>query len=203
MHFDLIDEYLLTGKPPKAEVVERLLAHRSTIPAAAPFYEGMKLLGTRTPDLTLVALRLVLAGKAADDAGVVALREHAACVRAGGESAAAAREAYKRLLLTILVVAFTFAFALGADRVSAQPVPRTAPHRSVVRGAVVSLRDTNGRWFLRVSGFDRAIQVVPATAISRDGAYRGVSDLRVGTRVEVNVAAGPNGLVAQSVLIKN
>jgi hypothetical protein len=98
MQFESIDDYLLTGAPRKADVVAALLARRSELPAAAPFYEGMQLLGARTPDLTLVALRLVLAGKRADDANVVELRGFAEQARAGGEGAAAARAAYARLL---------------------------------------------------------------------------------------------------------
>lgn len=98
MQFELIDEYLLTGAPRKSEVIEALLAHRSTLAAAAPFYEGIRMLGARTPDLSLVALRLVLAGRRADDAGVVNLRELSERSRGGGPGGAAAREAYARLL---------------------------------------------------------------------------------------------------------
>ena len=61
---------------------------------AAPFYEGMERLGSRTPDLALIALRLVLAGRPADDATVVALRDVAARARAGD---AAARAQYRTL----------------------------------------------------------------------------------------------------------
>ncbi|HTU70190.1 MAG TPA: hypothetical protein VMF11_07690 [Candidatus Baltobacteraceae bacterium] len=98
MHFELIDEYLLTGTPRKSEVIEALLANRSELAAAAPFYEGIRMLGARTPDLTLVALRLILAGKRADDAGVVELRELAERSRSGGLDGLSAREAYVRLL---------------------------------------------------------------------------------------------------------
>jgi hypothetical protein len=97
MDFELLDGYLLGAKPAKAEVVKKLLSQRSSLPAAQPFYEGMRMLGPRTPDLTLVALRLVLAGKKADDESVVALRSLAEKARAGddGESA---RAAYMRAL---------------------------------------------------------------------------------------------------------
>jgi hypothetical protein len=54
------------------------------------------MLGARTPDLTLYALRLVLAGKKADDENVVALRDLAERVRSGED--ASAREAYMRAL---------------------------------------------------------------------------------------------------------
>ena len=91
MDFELLDGYLLDGEPTKAEVVRRLL----DLPLPAPFFEGMRLLGTRTPDLTLIALRLVLAGKRADDASVIALRETVGRARAGD---AGARAAYRELL---------------------------------------------------------------------------------------------------------
>jgi hypothetical protein len=74
MDFEFLDRYLLEGAPAKAEVVKRLLAQRADAPGAAAFYEGMRMLGARTPDLTLIALRLVLAGKKADDESVVHLR---------------------------------------------------------------------------------------------------------------------------------
>lgn len=41
----------------------------------------MQRLGDRTPDLALIALRLVLAGKKADDANVTALRDILARVK--------------------------------------------------------------------------------------------------------------------------
>lgn len=96
MEFELLDGYLLDGTPAKADVVKRLLSKRAGVPAAQPFYEGMRMLGSRTPDLTLVALRLVLAGKKADDESVVALRDLAQ--RARDERDAAARDAYTRSL---------------------------------------------------------------------------------------------------------
>lgn len=87
MDFELLDRYLLGEEPGRADVVRSLLASPPPVPAAAPFYEGMRLLGARTPDLTLIALRLVLAGRRADDAAVIALREIVARAR-GGDSAA-------------------------------------------------------------------------------------------------------------------
>jgi hypothetical protein len=89
MNFELLDNYLLSGSPAKADVVARLLE----LPPpreAAPFFEGMRLLGPRTPDLTLLALRLVLCGKKADDAAVVRLRDIVERARKG--DAAATRE---------------------------------------------------------------------------------------------------------------
>ncbi len=98
MDFELIDRYLLDGSPGKGEVVTALLASPSSVPAARPFYEGMKMLGARTPDLTLMALRLVLGGKKADDTAVVQLREIVERVRAGGPDADEARAAYRQAL---------------------------------------------------------------------------------------------------------
>lgn len=74
MQFEFLDRYLLDGSPAKGDVVARLLEQRSDLPPAQAFYEGMRMLGARTPDLTLIALRLVLAGKKADDDSVVSLR---------------------------------------------------------------------------------------------------------------------------------
>lgn len=95
MDFELLDGYLLDGAPAKGEVVRSLLASPPPVQAAQPFYEGMRLLGARTPDLTLIALRLVLAGRRADDASVIALRETVGRARAGD---ATARREYSELL---------------------------------------------------------------------------------------------------------
>lgn len=95
MDFDFLDRYLLEGTPAKADVVKRLLAQRSDAPAAQPFYEGMQMLGARTPDLTLIALRLVAAGKKADDDAVVSLRRIVEEARGGDEGA---REQYRQQL---------------------------------------------------------------------------------------------------------
>ncbi len=60
--------------PSKAQVVKKILASRCDVPGSAAFYQGIEMLGPKTPDLTLMALRLVLSGKKADDAHVVRLR---------------------------------------------------------------------------------------------------------------------------------
>ncbi len=73
-------------------------AARESRPAAegaAPFYEGLERLGARTPDLALIALRLVLAGKKADDASVTRLRDLVARVHAGDP---AARDEYRAIV---------------------------------------------------------------------------------------------------------
>jgi hypothetical protein len=98
MEFEFIDRYLLDGGRPKAEVVKTLLADPSDAPGAAPFYEGIRLLGERTPDLTLIALRLVLAGKKADDDQVVRLRGLIERAKRGGQDGEAARSEYATAL---------------------------------------------------------------------------------------------------------
>ncbi len=94
MDFELLDGYLLDGTPPKSEVVRKLLEIRPPGEGAAPFYEGMSRLGSRTPDLALIALRLVLAGRKADDEAVAGLRDVVARARAGD---AAARDEYRAI----------------------------------------------------------------------------------------------------------
>jgi hypothetical protein len=90
--FELLDRYLLDGSPEKAEVVRALLEAREGGAPAQPFYEGMRLLGPRTPELSLIALRLVLAGKKAEDASVVHMRGIVERARRGD---AEARSAYR------------------------------------------------------------------------------------------------------------
>ena len=92
MDFELLDGYLLDGTPSKSEVVRKLLEIRPAAEGAAPFYEGMARLGARTPDLALIALRLVLAGRKADDATVARLRDVVTRARTGD---AAARDEYR------------------------------------------------------------------------------------------------------------
>jgi hypothetical protein len=95
MDFESLDAYLLNGMPPKAEVVRQLLENRPHEQAAAAFYEGFERLGARTPDLALIALRLVLAGVKADDAAVTRARDLIARVHAGDP---AARDEYRGLV---------------------------------------------------------------------------------------------------------
>jgi hypothetical protein len=96
MEFESLDGYLLDGAPSKAEVVRDLLRRKPEAPGAAPFYEGMQRLGARTPDLSLIALRLVLAGKKADDAAVVRLRDVVERARSGDTAARAEYAALDR-----------------------------------------------------------------------------------------------------------
>ncbi len=94
MEFESLDGYLLDGSPSKADVVREILDGRPAVEGAAPFYEGIARLGARTPDLTLIALRLVLAGRKADDGAVTWLRGIVDRARAGD---AAAREEYRTI----------------------------------------------------------------------------------------------------------
>ncbi|HLI96800.1 MAG TPA: hypothetical protein VKT72_12035 [Candidatus Baltobacteraceae bacterium] len=98
MDFNFLDRYLLDGTPPKAQVVKDLLKNRADVPGSAAFYQGIQLLGPKTPDLTLIALRLVLAGKKADDVHVVRLRQLVERSRAKGIDAQQSVDAYYKEL---------------------------------------------------------------------------------------------------------
>lgn len=98
MKFDSLDGYLLEEKPPKAQVVKELLKDRADVPGSAAFYQGIQMLGSKTPDLTLIALRLVLAGKKADDTTVIRMRQIVERARAKGIDAQSAVEAYYKEL---------------------------------------------------------------------------------------------------------
>jgi hypothetical protein len=98
MKFDSLDRYLLEEQPSKAQVVKELLKERADVPGAAAFYQGIQMLGPKTPDLTLIALRLVLAGKKADDSTVVRVRRIVERARAKGIDSQSAIEAYYKEL---------------------------------------------------------------------------------------------------------
>ncbi|MGZ3507102.1 MAG: hypothetical protein ACXWNJ_01705 [Vulcanimicrobiaceae bacterium] len=98
MTFDMLDGYLLDERPSKGEVVRTLLKNRTDVPGAAPFYAGLESLGSKTADLALIALRLVLAGKKAEDATVIRIRSLIERTRAKGIDEASSREAYYREL---------------------------------------------------------------------------------------------------------
>jgi hypothetical protein len=95
MTVESLDRYLLTGSPVKAEVVATLLALPSPPDVARPFLEGLRVLGPRTPDLALIALRLALASKPHGDHDVTNLRGLVEKARAGDPGA---REAYAAAL---------------------------------------------------------------------------------------------------------
>jgi hypothetical protein len=211
MQFELIDEYLLTGAPPKARVIKDLLARPSDRAEAAPFYEGMRMLGARTPDLALVALRLVLAGKRADDASVTELRGHAERARAGGAEAAAAREAYVRVLAALLLVCGGVLMSSRPVFAQAQtPTPnvyralesgRSARPAAEIRGRIDSIDYPGGTFAVRMNGSTRIIAVTPSTTIYQHGGYATFSDLRRGQNVDVSVYEVGGRLIAQTIRI--
>ncbi|MHB8178337.1 MAG: hypothetical protein ACYDA5_11470 [Vulcanimicrobiaceae bacterium] len=94
MNLAAIDSYLLHGSPEKVEVIAELLAWSAPPPEARPFLEGMRVLGARTPDLAICALRLALSGRSPSDEAVGRLRDLSEAARAGGASAAAAQRAF-------------------------------------------------------------------------------------------------------------
>jgi hypothetical protein len=83
MPFHAIDSYLLDGRPSKSETIAAVLRERISAEAALPFYRALEAIGERAADEALIALRLVIAGKApADDTvrrlrGLAALSRHA------------------------------------------------------------------------------------------------------------------------------
>jgi hypothetical protein len=82
MGFEVVDGYLLGDAVSKPSVVAAVLADRSDAPAAAPFYRALEAVGARAADEAFIALRLVLAGRDADEAAVRRLRAVAGFARA-------------------------------------------------------------------------------------------------------------------------
>jgi hypothetical protein len=82
MGFEVVDGYLLGDPVSKPAVVAAFLADRSESEAAAPFYRALEAVGARAADEAFIALRLVLAGHAADDEAVKRLRAVANFARA-------------------------------------------------------------------------------------------------------------------------
>ncbi len=92
-----LDGYLLDACPGKAEAIAAALAERSDDPQAQPFYRALERIGAKAADEALLALRLVLSGRAPSDDAIRALRETRARAQAGD---AAARTAYLRAVGT-------------------------------------------------------------------------------------------------------
>ena len=86
---EAIDAYFFEKTGSKADLIQGLLAQRSEIAAAQPYYRAFEAIGARAADESLLALRSVLAGHSADDERVRALR---AAVAAGD------RTSYLRVL---------------------------------------------------------------------------------------------------------
>jgi hypothetical protein len=93
-----LDGYLLDGSPSKADAIAAALRERSPDPKAQPFYRALETVGARAADEALLALRLVLGGKTADDEAIVAVRAARARAKTGE---AGAREAYLRSVGTL------------------------------------------------------------------------------------------------------
>ena len=83
MELHPLDGYLLDGRPGKAEAIAAALASPADDPRAQPFYRALAAVGTRAADDALLALRLVLGGRTADDAGIRAARVARAEAQAG------------------------------------------------------------------------------------------------------------------------
>ncbi|MDQ6929969.1 MAG: hypothetical protein M3126_04805 [Candidatus Eremiobacteraeota bacterium] len=96
MSLDSVDGYLLENRGTKADVIAGLLKERSDDAVAAPFYRALEILGARVADEALIALRLVLAGKAPEDDAVKRVRAHVAASRSNGPAAQEARVEYAR-----------------------------------------------------------------------------------------------------------
>lgn len=93
----LLDAHLLDGNPSREELVATLLATPPVSERARPYYEGLRILGARTPELALIALRLALAGRTVDDASVTRFRGLLQNARAGGAGSENARKEYESL----------------------------------------------------------------------------------------------------------
>ena len=90
MELHPLDGYLLDGHPNKADAIAAALRERSGDPKAQPFYRALETVGARAADEALLALRLVLGGKPADDETIVAARAARASAKAGPPEARAA-----------------------------------------------------------------------------------------------------------------
>lgn len=83
MELHPLDGYLLDGQPGKADAIAAALRDRSSEPRAQPFYRALETVGARAADEALLALRLVLGGKAAGDETIVQARAARARAKAG------------------------------------------------------------------------------------------------------------------------
>lgn len=98
MELHPLDGYLLDGHPSKAEAIAAALRMRTGDARAQPFYRALEAVGARAADEALLALRLILGGKAADDESIVAARAARAAVKDGRPEA---RERYVRTVGSI------------------------------------------------------------------------------------------------------
>lgn len=98
MNFEQLDGYLLRGTPDKATVVSALLADPAPPVEVKAYLEGLRILGARTPDLALIALRLAGAHGPAGDEQVVRARGLVERARRGGADGDEARRAFGELI---------------------------------------------------------------------------------------------------------
>ncbi|MBC5829514.1 MAG: hypothetical protein GIW98_04910 [Candidatus Eremiobacteraeota bacterium] len=99
MEFDFIDNYLLDERPAKADTIRQILAQRSALSAAAPFYRALETLGVRAADEAIMALRLVLAGKTPTDERVKRMRDVVTSSRSAPDGARdRVRDEYERAM---------------------------------------------------------------------------------------------------------
>ncbi|GAC1574869.1 MAG: hypothetical protein NVS3B7_07000 [Candidatus Elarobacter sp.] len=98
MELHPLDGYLLDGRPSKADAIAAALRDRSADPRAQPFYRALETVGARAADEALLALRLVLGGRVADDESIVAARTARQRGKAGTPEE---REAYLHTVGTI------------------------------------------------------------------------------------------------------
>jgi hypothetical protein len=97
MGFELVDRYLLGEPVSKPDVLAALLGDRSDLASAQPFYRALEAVGARAADEAFIALRLVLAGKEADNDAVRRLRALATVARtARAGDQAGLRSVFKR-----------------------------------------------------------------------------------------------------------
>jgi hypothetical protein len=89
MEFHPIDGYLLDGRPGKGEAIAAALREQVDTERALPFYRALEALGARAADEALIALRLVIAGHAPDDAAVRRVRGLARLARTSEPAAQA------------------------------------------------------------------------------------------------------------------
>jgi hypothetical protein len=86
-----IDRYLLGESRDRALLFGQIGGWQPDLPAAAPIVRAIAMIGARAADESVIALRLILAGRLTDDAAVTTLRNDA---RLAAKGDTAARERY-------------------------------------------------------------------------------------------------------------
>ncbi|GAC1490862.1 MAG: hypothetical protein NVS1B2_01340 [Vulcanimicrobiaceae bacterium] len=135
MQLGIVDDYLLGEPVPKGDVVTAFLAERSPVPAAAPFYRALEAVGVRAADEAFVALRLVLAGRHADDAGVARVRALTAVARSARRDDGAALVAVLRRERAVLGPIADMPTTSAGDIASVAVAARQAYRRELSEGS--------------------------------------------------------------------